>query len=147
MSLHVEIDRERIVIFCERYGISRLAFFGSVLTNDFRPDSDVDVLVSFADDARWSLFDLVNMQEELEDIMGRKVDLIEREVIEKSDNYIRRRQILQSEEIVYAADSDYRRGGPESLSRIPTGTSGNSMEAGYWDAPSVGSRVFPYNPR
>ncbi len=103
MSLHVEIDRERIVVFCERYGISRLAFFGSVLTNDFRPDSDVDVLVSFADDARWRLFDLVNMQEELEDILGRKVDLIEREVIEKSDNYIRRRQILQSEEIVYAA--------------------------------------------
>ena len=133
---------------------SGLSFFGSVLTNDFRPDSDVDVLVSFADDARWRLFDLVNMQEELEDILGREVDLIEREVIEKSDNYIRRRQILQSEEIVYAADSDYRRGGPESLSggpesltRIPTGTSGNSMEAGYWDAPSVGSRVFPYNPR
>ena len=73
-----------------------------MLTNDFRLDSDVDVLVSFADDARWSLFDLVNMQEELEDILGRRVDLIEREVIEKSDNYIRRRQILQSEEIVYA---------------------------------------------
>ena len=139
MSLHVEIDRERIVVFCERYGISRLAFFGSVLTNDFRPDSDVDVLVSFADDARWSLFDLVNMQEELEDILGSKVDLIEREVIEKSDNYIRRRQILQSEEIVYAADSDSRRGGPESLTRIPAGAPRDSLETGYRDAPSVGA--------
>ena len=103
MSLPIEIDRERIVLFCERYGISRLAFFGSVLTNDFRPDSDVDVLVSFADDTHWSLFDLVIMQDELEDILGRKVDLIEREVIEKSDNYIRRRHILRSEEIVYVA--------------------------------------------
>ena len=103
MSLPIEIDRERIVVFCERYGISRLAFFGSVLTNDFRPDSDVDVLVSFADNTHRSLFDLVIMQEELEVILCRKVDLVEREVIEKSDNYIRRRHILQSEEIVYVA--------------------------------------------
>lgn len=103
MSLHIEINRERIVIFCHKHSINRLAFFGSVLTNDFRADSDVDVLVSFADCARWSLFDLVNMQQELESILGRKVDLIEREVIEKSDNYIRRRHILQSEEIVYVA--------------------------------------------
>ena len=103
MSLQVDIDRERIVAFCERYSISRLAFFGSVLTSDFHPDSDADVLVSFADDAHWRLFDLVNMQEELEDILGRRVDLVERTVIENSENYIRRRHILQSEEIVYVA--------------------------------------------
>lgn len=103
MSLHIEIDRDRIAVFCERYAISRLAFFGSVLTNDFHPHSDVDVLVSFADNTHWSLFDLVTMQEELEDILGRKVDLVERRVIENSDNYIRRRHILQSEEIVYVA--------------------------------------------
>ena len=75
-------------------------FFGSVLTNDLRPDSDVDVLVSLADDSRWTLFDLVHKQGRTRRYSGWQV---EREAVEKSENYIRRRHILQSEEFVCAA--------------------------------------------
>ncbi len=99
----IEIPKEKIAAFCEKYHIRRLSLFGSALREDFRPDSDVDVLVSFAGDARWSLFDLVTMQEELQGILGREVDLIEREAVEQSENYIRRRHILQTEEPIYVA--------------------------------------------
>lgn len=101
--IKIAIPQERIVDFCRKWCITELALFGSVLREDFRPDSDVDVLVSFAEDARWSLFDLVAMQEEFQDIVGRKVDLVERKAIQRSENYIRRRHILQSAEPVYVA--------------------------------------------
>lgn len=101
--LRIDIPRERVAEFCRRHRVIKLSLFGSVLREDFRSESDVDVLVSFAADARYSLFDLVAMEEELEAILGRKVDLVEREAIEQSENYIRRRHILQSEEPVYVA--------------------------------------------
>ena len=63
----------------------------------------MDLLVSFEEDARYSLFDLVTMQDELQAILGREVDLVEREAVEQSENYIRRRHILQNEEPVYVA--------------------------------------------
>lgn len=66
----------------------QMALFGSVLRDDFGPESDVDVLVSFAPDARWSLFDLVAMQNELKTTVGREVDLVERSAVEQSENYI-----------------------------------------------------------
>src|SRR5689334_18514927 len=74
----IPIDREKIADFCQRWKITELALFGSVLREDFRKDSDVDVLVSFAPDADWSLFDEVEMEEELREIVGRKVDLVSR---------------------------------------------------------------------
>ena len=77
------------------------ALFGSVLSDDFRSDSDVDVLVTFMPDTRYSLFDLVHMQDELEQVFGRKVDLVERKSVEHSENYIRRKHILNSVESVY----------------------------------------------
>ena len=61
------------------------SLFGSILRADFRSDSDVDVLVTFAPDARVSLFDLVDMQDELKDVFGRDVDLVEKEAIQQSD--------------------------------------------------------------
>ena len=90
----IDIPRDKLEAFCQMHGIRRLSLFGSALREDFRPDSDVDVLVSFADDARYSLFDLAAMEEELGAILGRQVDLVEREAIEQSENYIRRRHIL-----------------------------------------------------
>ena len=99
---NVEIDRERLTGFCRHHHILRMAFFGSVLGDDFRPDSDVDVLVEFLPEAKHSLFDLVRMQEELKDILGREVDLVERTAIEQSRNYLRRKAILSSAELVYA---------------------------------------------
>lgn len=80
-----------------------LALFGSVLREDFSPRSDVDVLVTFAEGSHHGLFDLVDMQEELETILGRKVDLVSRRGVETSRNPYRRRAILDSAPVVYAA--------------------------------------------
>jgi len=103
MSARIPIDREKIAEFCRRWKITEFALFGSVLRDDFRPDSDVDVLVTFAPDTRYSLFDLVHMQDELKQIFGREVDLVERKAVERSENYIRRKHILSSVEPVYVA--------------------------------------------
>jgi predicted nucleotidyltransferase len=102
-AARIDIPYERIAAFCRKWKITELALFGSVLREDFRPDSDVDVLVTFAPDHRWTFFDLVHMEEELSAILGRRVDLVEREAIERSPNYIRRKAILSSFEPVYVA--------------------------------------------
>ena len=88
--------------FCQRWLIDELSLFGSVLREDFGPDSDIDVLVSFAEDAPWSLMDEVEMVDELEVILGRKVDLVSRQAVERSHNWIRRHNILGSAQVVYA---------------------------------------------
>jgi hypothetical protein len=94
---------ERIPQFCQRWKISELALFGSALREDFRPDSDVDLLVAFAPGARWGLREWSQMEEELEQIFGRPVDLVSRAAVERSPNYIRRRHILSTLERVYVA--------------------------------------------
>jgi predicted nucleotidyltransferase len=99
----IEIPKDKIADFCRRWQIVELALFGSVLRDDFQPDSDVDVLVTFAPDAGWSLFDHVEMQDELKSILGREVDLVSRRGIERSRNYIRRKAILDSAEAFYVA--------------------------------------------
>ncbi|MGA0197837.1 MAG: nucleotidyltransferase family protein [Prochlorotrichaceae cyanobacterium] len=98
------IDNQNIVDFCQRWQITEFALFGSVLREDFcLESSDVDVLVSFAPDARWTLFDLVEMEEELQSIFQRKVDLVSRRGIERSRNNLRRQAILNSAQVIYAA--------------------------------------------
>jgi len=77
--------------------------FGSVLSDDFGPDSDIDILVTFAPEAKRTLFDMVDMKEELEAIFGRKVDLVSRRGVESSRNPIRRKAILSSAKIVHVA--------------------------------------------
>lgn len=101
--MKITLPKEKIIEFCRRWKITEFAVFGSVLRDDFGPASDVDVLVTFASDARWSLFAHVEMQDELTALFGRKVDLINRRGIERSRNPIRRREILDSAEIIYAA--------------------------------------------
>ncbi len=103
MKAEIPIDRDKIAEFCRRWKIIEFALFGSVLRDDFRPDSDVDVLVTFAPDAEWSLFDHLDMEEELSVILGRKVDLVSRRAIERSDNWIRRKAILSTAEPIYVA--------------------------------------------
>lgn len=100
VSENIDIRREQIVEFCHRWKVTEFALFGSVLRDDFRPDSDVDVLISFSKAAKWSLFDLVQMQDELEGIFGRPVDLVERDGLR---NPFRRRSILNSMEIIYGS--------------------------------------------
>lgn len=95
------VPRPSLARFCRRWRITELALFGSVLREDFRPDSDIDALVTFAPDAAWSGWDLVTIQEELAALFGRKVDLVERAAVERSENWIRRRHILANAEPLY----------------------------------------------
>ncbi|HDZ85262.1 MAG TPA: nucleotidyltransferase [Candidatus Moranbacteria bacterium] len=99
----LDVPKEKIADFCKRWKITEFALFGSVLREDFSPESDLDVLVTFAPHARWSLLDHVEMQDELKIIFGRKVDLISKRGIERSRNYIRRKEIIESAEVIYAA--------------------------------------------
>lgn len=103
VSAQIEIPTAEIASFCNRWKVKELAVFGSFLRDNFGPDSDIDLLVSFAPDARWGLFDLVTMQDELKAVLGREVDLVEREAVEQSENYIRRKGILGNLEVIYAA--------------------------------------------
>ncbi|MBM4395566.1 MAG: nucleotidyltransferase domain-containing protein [Deltaproteobacteria bacterium] len=75
MAARIELDRDRISEFCRRNHIRRLALFGSVLRDDFRPDSDVDVLVDFEKGARAGLIRMAEMEMELSQILARKADL------------------------------------------------------------------------
>ncbi|HVN14653.1 MAG TPA: nucleotidyltransferase family protein [Anaerolineales bacterium] len=94
------IPRTRISEFCQRWGVVEFSLFGSALRPDFRPNSDVDVLVTFSKEAEISLFDLVQMQLELEKIFHHPVDLIEKDALE---NPFRKREILRTAQVVYAA--------------------------------------------
>lgn len=103
MNGRIAVPPEAIAEFCRKWRIVEFAVFGSVLREDFRPDSDIDVLVRFAPEAGYTLFDLVHLQDELRGLLGRKVDLVERTAIEQSRNYLRRKAILENAEILYAA--------------------------------------------
>ena len=103
MTARIAIPTAGIAAFCERWQVTELALFGSVLRDDFGPESDIDVLVAFSEGARHTLFDMVEMEEELTALFGREVDLTERAGIERSRNHLRRRAILQSTETIYAA--------------------------------------------
>ena len=98
--LGLNIPMEDIEAFCRRWRVTEFSLFGSVLRDDFQPDSDVDVLVSFADDSPWSLFDVVDMIEQLRAVFGRKVDLVEKSALR---NPFRRHEILTTREVIYAA--------------------------------------------
>ncbi|MDA8242313.1 MAG: nucleotidyltransferase family protein [Nitrospiraceae bacterium] len=102
-KVHVDLPKRRIAEFCRKWQIREFAFFGSVLRDDFRPDSDIDVLVTFDVSARHTLFDMVHMEEELKEIFGREVDLVSRRGIEASRNHIRKNAILSSAESFYEA--------------------------------------------
>jgi len=98
----LELPDEELAAFCRKWKITEFALFGSVLREDFGPGSDIDVLVTFAPDAGWDLFDIVDMQEELKAILGRDVDLVEKAAIEESGNPFRKRAILRDARVVYS---------------------------------------------
>lgn len=97
------LSEQEISGFCQRWRITEVALFGSVLRDDFDAESDLDILVAFAPDADWSLLDHVRMEQELEALLGRKVDLLSRRSVERSHNWLRRREILDTAEVVYAS--------------------------------------------
>lgn len=95
-----DIPKDSIAEFCRKWKVTQFSLFGSVLREDFGPDSDVDVLVSFDPAAQWDLFDLVEMRDELMSLFGRPVDLVEKEGLR---NPFRRQAILGEHEVIYAA--------------------------------------------
>jgi predicted nucleotidyltransferase len=102
-DLKIDIPEEKLAKFCERWQVSEFAIFGSALRPDFRSDSDIDVLVTFDPQAQVSLFDMVRMQDELQAIFERRVDLISKRGVENSRNYLRRKRILDSARVIYVA--------------------------------------------
>jgi len=101
LQQRLQVPPEQIEVFCQQWQVIELAVFGSVLRDDFRAESDVDLLVIFAPEARISLLDLVNMQNQLSTMFSRSIDLIEKRSIENSYNWIRRQQILNTATVIY----------------------------------------------
>ncbi len=99
MNPKVQLDRDALGAFCRRWRIRELSIFGSALRDDFGPDSDVDFLVSFHPAAKWDLWDLVTMHDELAAITGREVDLVGKEGLR---NPYRRNRILSTREVILA---------------------------------------------
>jgi predicted nucleotidyltransferase/uncharacterized protein with HEPN domain len=87
---NITVPEDAIRDFCRKWNLKTFHFYGSVMRNDFRPDSDIDVLVEFSPDANPSFSDLGTMQEVLESLLCRKVDLTDRRSVDRSENYIRR---------------------------------------------------------
>jgi len=102
---NINLPLSQIREFCQRWQIVEFALFGSVLRDDFRPDSDIDCLVVFAPDSQNSLLDLVTMEWELEDIFHRKVDLVTKQAVIDSPNWIRRKSILNTAQVIYETRS------------------------------------------
>ncbi len=100
ITAHIDIPVDRVRDFCRRWKITEFSLFGSVLRDDFRPDSDVDVLVTFEPNAPWSLWHLVEMRDELKEMYGREVDIIEKAAMR---NPFRRQEILRTQQVIYAA--------------------------------------------
>lgn len=100
MSPRIAIDQDQIEEFCRRWKIAELSLFGSVLRDDFRPDSDVDVLVMFSRESPRTLDDFDRMERELQALFGHKVDLVQKDLLR---NPFRRHHILTHRQILYAA--------------------------------------------
>jgi len=96
----LHVSPSQVAAFCQRWKIVELALFGSILREDFRPSSDVDILISLAPDHGWSLFDWVDMQQELEGMFQRKVDLVDKRGLK---NPYRRAEIMKTYQVLYAS--------------------------------------------
>jgi predicted nucleotidyltransferase len=103
MQADIAANREALAILCRRHGVARLEVFGSAARGtDFETNrSDIDFLVTFQPAARYDLAGFADFKEELEKLLGRPVDLIERKAVEASRNFIRRRAILKEAVPVY----------------------------------------------
>jgi uncharacterized protein len=101
----INLPIENISDFCDRWNVTEFALFGSVLRADFRPDSDIDIMVQFHPDAHPTFSTLDQMEAELTIVFSRKIDLITRQGIETSRNYLRRYEILSTAQVIYATRS------------------------------------------
>ncbi len=103
LAFRLGVPLNAIAALCDRWQVEELALFGSVLNDDFGADSDIDMLLRFKAKRTPGLFGIVRMEREMGELLARKVDLVNRAAIEQSRNYIRRKAILESARVVYAA--------------------------------------------
>jgi len=103
LQKRLTITSEQLVKFCQRWQVAELALFSSVLRDDFQTESDIDILVSYQPTAKRGLLEKISMKEELSSLLNREVDLVSKKAIERSQNWIRRRNILDSAEVIYVA--------------------------------------------
>jgi predicted nucleotidyltransferase len=96
----LRVDPAKIDEFCRKWQICELSLFGSALRDDFGPDSDIDLLVVFEAHAEWDLWDITHMEDELQELFGREVDVVEKRALK---NPFRRYEILTTRQVVYAA--------------------------------------------
>ncbi|NEP91057.1 MAG: DNA polymerase subunit beta [Okeania sp. SIO2C2] len=95
------ISTQEIAQFCQCWNITEMALFGSVLSDRFHADSDIDILIRFAPNVRQGLLTLAKIKHELESSMGREVDIAVKESIENSENWIRHQEILKTAQVIY----------------------------------------------
>ena len=105
LKFRLGISEEKLTQFCQKWNIKELALFGSVLNNRFCADSDIDILLSFQPNSRQGLLTLARIRHELEDLFSRDVDITLKDAILKSENWIRRQEILQTAQIIYEQGS------------------------------------------
>ncbi|RMG80717.1 MAG: hypothetical protein D6712_17565 [Chloroflexi bacterium] len=103
LNNRISIPHDAIADFCRRWSVIEFALFGSVLGDDFGEESDIDVLLTFAPHVCYRFSDLDTMEEELSALFGRKVDIVDKQALVQSPNYIRRHAILSSAKVVYEA--------------------------------------------
>ena len=101
--INLGVEPEIIADFCQKWKISKLSAFGSIVREELQPESDIDLLVTFSDNADWTMFDHFNMEEELSHILGREVDLVNIKALEENQNPIYKQEILNSARQIYAA--------------------------------------------
>lgn len=104
MTFIESIPQKEIIRFCQRWQAREFALFGSIMGGGFKPESDVDVLISFKESARWGLFDHAQMRLDLEAIFNRKVDLVTRRAMEQTQNSLLRERILNTAKVIFADD-------------------------------------------
>ncbi len=100
MVANIPIPEARIAEFCRKWRVAEFSLFGSILRDDFRPDSDIDILVAFEPGRSTTLEEWLDMRDELGDIFGREIDLVERRRV---TNPFRRYEILTNRRVIYAA--------------------------------------------
>ena len=96
------VPPKKIATFCKRWKVVEFALFGSVVREDFSPQSDIDALISFAPQSDWGLFDHIRMKQELKELFGREVDLVTRRALEQSRNALLRSEILGTAKVLYS---------------------------------------------
>ncbi len=103
-AARIDLPLEALAAICRKYDVQQLDVFGSALREDFGPHSDVDFLVRFRnDDAGEWMGKLTDLEREISQLLGRKVDVVSRPAVEESQNYLRRRHILATAKVIYVA--------------------------------------------